>query len=294
MKKVFSKEVIIGFITAVSLVVLYLGLNHLKGVNVFQPANYYYVSITNVSELQTSSPVLVDGFKVGMVNEIQYDFDRPGHLAVQIGLDKSLKIQEGSIVELKSNLTAGAYLDLKLNKYVSAYYAVGDTIEGVASAGLMDKISTEVMPQIETILPRLDSILMGIQVLVNHPALSQSLNNIEKATAALNQSSVQLNRLLSNDIPVIASNLNKISSDFTVVGENMKLLDLKTTLSTVDSVMTNLNQVSLQLKNPNSSLGLLLNDRTFYDHLDSTATNASKLLLDLKENPKRYVHFSLF
>ncbi|MDR1683692.1 MAG: MlaD family protein [Candidatus Symbiothrix sp.] len=294
MKKVFSKEIVIGFITVVSLIILYLGLNHLKGVNVFQPANYYYVSISDVSELQASSPVLADGFKVGIVNAIHYDYDRPNNLIVEIGLDKAMKVQTGSFAELKSNLTAGAYLDLKLNKYVSSYYATGDTIKGVANTGLMDKLSQELMPQIEVILPRLDSILMGIQVLVNHPALNQSLQHIERVTVNLEQSSVQLKGLLQNDIPAITSNLNKISSDFSVVGENLKTVDLKPTLASVDSVMKNLDIMSKQLNNPNNSLGLLLNDRLLYDRLDTTVVNASKLLLDLKENPKRYVHFSLF
>ncbi|KAA6301555.1 MAG: phospholipid/cholesterol/gamma-HCH transport system substrate-binding protein [Candidatus Ordinivivax streblomastigis] len=294
MKKVFTKEVTIAVITIISLVILFLGLNYMKGINLFQPANYYYISLSNVSELQNSSPVLVDGFKVGIVNDIQYDYDHPGHIVVQIGLDKDLKVQTGSYAELKSNLTAGAYLDLKLNTYVGSYCAIGDTIQGVAAIGMMDKLSTDILPQIEQILPRLDSILLGIQVLVNHPALNQSLNHIEATTADLQKSSAQLSGLLANDIPAIASHLNTVSSDFSVVSGNLKAVDFQRTFSSVDTLLNNMNQISQQLNNPTNSLGLLLNDRTLYDHLDSTAYNASKLFLDLKERPKRYVHFSLF
>ncbi|MDR2844070.1 MAG: MlaD family protein [Candidatus Symbiothrix sp.] len=294
MKKVFTKEVTIAVITIISLVILFLGLNYMKGINLFQPANYYYISLSNVSELQNSSPVLVDGFKVGIVNDIQYDYNHPGHIVVQIGLDKDLKVQTGSYAELKSNLTAGAYLDLKLNTYVGSYCAIGDTIQGVAAIGMMDKLSTDILPQIEQILPRLDSILLGIQVLVNHPALNQSLNHIEATTADLQKSSAQLSGLLANDIPAIASHLNTVSSDFSVVSGNLKAVDFQRTFSSVDTLLNNMNQISQQLNNPTNSLGLLLNDRTLYDHLDSTAYNASKLFLDLKERPKRYVHFSLF
>jgi len=294
MKKIFSKEVIIAIVTTVSLVVLYLGINHLKGINVFQPTNYYYVSLSNVSELQKSSSVLVDGFKVGIVNEIHFDFESTKQIIVQISLDKSLKLQKGSYAELKSNFTSGAYLDLKLNKYLDSYCGIGDTIQGVVSPGILDQITSDMVPKIEQLLPRLDSILMGINVLVNNPALNQALNHIETTTVYLQQSSIQLKNLLSNDIPVITGNLNTISSDFTSVGNNLKGIDFQKTMASLDSVANNLETMSKQLNNPSNSLGLLLNDKSLYLQLDSTARNASVLLQDLKENPKRYVHFSLF
>jgi phospholipid/cholesterol/gamma-HCH transport system substrate-binding protein len=296
MKKIFTREVIIAVVTIVSLFLLYWGLNYMKGINLFKPANHYYVLMPNVSDLQNSSPIFIDGFKVGIVNSIEYEFNNPDadNIVVQISLDKNMKLQTGSYAELKSGLTSGAYLDLELNKYVSTYYQVGDTLNGVTSASLMDKLSSDLLPQIEKILPRLDSILLGIQILVNHPALTQSLDHIEGATASLQKSSAQLNALLSRDVPVIVSNLNKVSSDFTVVSSNLKEVDIQSTLSTVDKAMQNIDQMSKQLNNPNNTLGLFLNDRSLYDNLDSTARNASNLLLDIKEHPKNYVHFSVF
>jgi len=190
---------------------------------------------------------------------------------------------------------------MKLNKEVSTYCQVGDTITGISRVSLMDKISLEYMPQIENILPRLDSILAGIQMLINHPALTRSLEQMERTTKQmelttvyLQKSSRQLNELLSNEVPVILNNLGKTSSDFSVVSENLKGLDLQATLSTVDSAILNIDQMTKQLNNPDSSLGLLMKDRNLYDHLDSTALNASKLLQDIRERPKRYVHFSVF
>ncbi|MCL1938730.1 MAG: MlaD family protein [Candidatus Azobacteroides sp.] len=296
MKKLFSKEAVIGIVTAISLFVLYLGVNHLKGINIFKPTNQYYVLMPNVSDLQNSSPVFVDGFKVGIVNSIQYEYENPlSHsIVVQISLDKSMKLQTGSYVELKSGLTSGAYLDMKLNHYVSTYCHPGDTIHGIADISLMEKISNEFMPQIENLLPRLDSILAGIQFIVNHPALTQSLEQIEMTTVHLQKSSKQLNLLLSNEVPVILNNLGKVSSDFTTVSENLKGMDLQGTLNTVDGALQNIDQMTKQLNNPDSSLGLLMKDRNLYDHLDSTALNASRLLLDIRERPKRYVHFSVF
>jgi phospholipid/cholesterol/gamma-HCH transport system substrate-binding protein len=205
-----------------------------------------------------------------------------------------MKIPVGSYFELKSGLTSGAYLNLVVNKYVSAYYQIGDTIEGATDVGLMDRVSTHLLPQVESILPRLDSILAGIQLLVNHPALSQSFEHIEATTANLQKSSIQLSSLLSKDIPIITGNLKEVSSNFAEISYDLKKLDLNTTLIKVEQAIENIDRMSLQLNSSNNSLGLLLNDRSLYDHLDATAKNAADLLKDVKERPKNYVRFSLF
>ena len=294
MKKYFSKEVIIGLVTIISFCLLYFGLNYLKGANIFKPTNHYYVRMPDVNELQKSSPVYVDGFRVGIVSSIDYDFQETGNIAVQISLDKKMKIQTGSHVEIKVGLTSGAYLNLILNKYVSSYCQVGDTIDGASERGIMDKLNENLLPQIESMLPRLDSILMGIQLLVNHPALSQSLNQLSATTSNLENSTRQLNLLLTKDIRPIMTNLNQASSDFTLLSSQFRQMDLNATMRQVNKSLQNLEQMSVQLNSRDNSLGLLLNDRSMYDHLDTTLLNASNLLLDLKQNPKRYVNFSLF
>ena len=294
MKTQFNKEIIIGFVTLISLVLLIFGLNHLKGKNIFKPTNHYFVRMPNVNELQKSCPVYVDGFKVGIVSEINYDFENNGSLVVQISLDKKMKIETDSHIEIKTGLTSGAYLNLILNKYVSSYYQLGDTINGVSERGLMDKLSNDLLPQFEEMLPRLDSILIGIQTLVNHPALIKTLDHFEATTANLEISTRNLNSILSKDIAPIIANLNQVSSDFTVVSSHLKQIDLNATLSKIDRSVGNLEQLSVKLNSKDNSLGLLLNDRSAYDNLNSTFENASELLLDLRLNPKRYVTISVF
>jgi phospholipid/cholesterol/gamma-HCH transport system substrate-binding protein len=295
MKKYFNKEIIIGLVTLFSLGLLYFGLNYLKGTNIFKPVNLYHVRMPNVNELQNSSPVYVDGFKVGIVREIAYDFQtKENSIIVQISLDKKMRVETGSRVEIKSGLTSGAYLNLILNKYVSSYDQVGDTIDGISEKGIMDKVSGDLLPHIESIMPRLDSILIGIQYLVNHPALSRSLEQISATTANLQNSTRQLNMLLANDIPPVMANLKQVSSDFTIVSSQFKQMDLAATMRRMDKTIQNLEQTTLQLNSKDNSLGLLLNDRSIYDHLDTTVLNASNLFLDIKQNPKRYINISVF
>ncbi len=294
MKKFFTKEVTIGLVTIISLLVLYFGFNYLKGINIFQPTNHYYVKMENVNELQKSSPIYVDGFKVGLVNDIMYQYDNPGTIIVSISLEKSMKIQKGSYMELGSGLTSGAFLSMKLNKYVTDFCVVGDTIEGIAKLGLMETVSEELLPQIQKMLPRIDTILYGIQVITNHPAFTESLNSISKTSANLEAASRQLNRMMANDIPGIMSDFKTISSNFVTISSNVKEIDLQATMNKVNTTMDNMEKLTLQLNSKESSLGLLMNDRQLYDNLNSTASNASLLLEDLKKNPKRYVHFSVF
>ncbi|GAP71419.1 hypothetical protein SAMD00024442_12_7 [Candidatus Symbiothrix dinenymphae] len=296
MKKRISKEFTIGLITLVSVFVLYFGIKYLKGINLFKPTNHYYVMMANVSELHPSSPVFIDGYKVGIVNSItpHYGSTEEKSIQVQLNLDKLVKLQTGSYVELKAGLTSGAYFNLILNKKSDKFYKIGDTIEGVSEVGLMEKVTADLMPQVANLLPRLDSILLGIQFLLTHPALTQSLNHVETTTANLERSSAQLNILLAQQVPPILTNLKKVSADFAVVSGNLRDIDLQPTLAKLDAAAGNIDTLTTQLNSPNSSLGLLMRDRTLYDHLDSTAVNASNLMFDIKAHPKRYVHFSIF
>jgi phospholipid/cholesterol/gamma-HCH transport system substrate-binding protein len=284
----------IGITALVALTLLYIGLNHLKGVNIFRPSNHYYVSMPDVSELQPSGPVYVDGFRVGLVHALFFDYDRPGHITVQIGLDKEMKVPAGSYAELKSGLTSGAYLNLQLNPHTSTYLTPGDTLVGEIQQGLMDRLGSELLPQAERLLPRLDSILAGIELLVNHPALSRSLEHIEATGAGLQRSSKQLNTLLEQEVPAVLANLEKITDDLAAVSGNLRQADIATTVETLNQTAENIRQITQQMNDTDNSLGLLLNDQSLYQQLDSAARNASNLLLDFKQNPKRYVRFSLF
>jgi len=293
-KKYFTKEISIALITIATGFVLYAGLNYMKGTNVFKHTNYFFVRMNNVNELQKSSPVYADGFRVGLVQEIGFDYAKHQDIIVRVNLDKKMRVPAGSYFQLKSGLTSGAYLDLTLNKYVSEYVQAGDTLEGKSPAGMMDRISDNVLPTLETIMPRLDTILMGLQTIVAHPAFVQSLEQISTTTANLANTSQELSRILKNDINPVVANLNKVSEDFAVVSGNLKQIDLHATMQKVDSAVANIEQLSRKLNDGNSTLGLLLNDRSLYNNLDSTAINASKLLFDIKQNPKKYVKLSLF
>ena len=294
MKMKFSKEATIGVVSIISLVLLYIGVNYLKGINLFRPANHYYVTCPNVKDVTISSPVFVEGFKVGLVRSISYDYSTTGKILVEISLEKSMRINKGSYISLEKTFLSGGELHIHLNKYVDEYLKSGDTIEGRSPEDMMASVQEKMLPQIIDLLPKLDSILYSLQILVSHPALSQSLDHIEKTTASLEISSRRLNQLLGNDVPVIASNLKTTTDNFAALSEEMKNLNLKGSIQSLNLTIDNLGQTTTKLNAKDNSLGLLLNDTLLYNNLNKTVVNASDLLIDLKQNPKRYVRFSLF
>jgi len=294
MKNVLTKEAKIGLATIVSLALLYFGVNYLKGINLFQPVNHYYVTFDNVKDVTISSPVYVEGFKVGLVRDIKYDYTTTDKVTVEISLEEEMKINKGSYITIVRSLLSGGELHIHLNKYVKDYLQTGGTIEGRMSDDIMGTVQDKLLPQVIELMPKIDSILMGLQTIVNHPALMQSLNQIERTTGNLEASTQQLNRLLNKDVPVIVSDLKIITSNFAEVSTELKGLDLQTTYNSMNAMMNNLKLTTDRLNSTDNSMGLLLNDKALYENLNSTADNAAKLMIDLKQNPKRYVRFSVF
>ena len=294
MKNLLNREAKIGLVTIVSLALLYIGVNYLKGVDLFQPSNRYFVAFDNVRDVTISSPVYVEGFKVGLVRNIDYDYSTTGKITVEISLEEKMRVNKGSYVEIESSFLSGASLHIHLNTFVDDYLKSGDMIEGRKGPDMMQEMQVDILPSMTAMLPKIDSILGGIQTLINHPALAQSLNHVENTTANLESSTRELNRLLANDVPEIVAGLKTITSNFSEVSTELKTLDLQATVESINGTLANLKVTTEKFNSTDNSIGLLLNDRALYDNLNSTAENASKLLLDLRENPKRYVHFSVF
>lgn len=294
MKNILTKEAKIGLVSIISLALLYFGINYLKGINLFKPVNHYFVTFHNVKDVTVSSPVYIDGFKVGLVRSIVYDYENTEKITVEISLDDEMRITSGSYITIVKTLLSGGELHIHLNKYVKDYLQPGATLEGRMEEDMMQAVQEKILPGVELLLPKLDSILGGLQTLITHPAIAQSLDHIERTTGNLETSTRQLNVLLSKDVPGIVSDLKVITGNFSEVSTGLKELDLETTVNSINATLANLKLTTDKLNSKDSSLGLLLNDRGLYDNLDSTMVNASRLLLDLRQNPKRYVHFSVF
>lgn len=292
-KKYFTKEVRIGVSAIVALFVLVYGINYLKGINMFKPTSYFFVKYDNISGLPKSSPVFADGFKIGLVREIYYDYERPGNITVEVKLDRDMRIPKGSTAELVTDMLGGIKMNILLANNPRERHSIGDTIPGTTNDGIMETV-TNVIPKIENMIPKLDSILASLQTILGNENIPATLNSVKNITANLEVTSLHLNRLMGKEIPEITAKLNTIGDNFVQVSTELKDAQIAETFQRIDQTLANVKQMTDKLGRTDNTFGLLLNDTQLYDNLNLTLGNTASLLEDLQSNPKRYVHFSLF
>ncbi|MCM1316693.1 MAG: MlaD family protein [Bacteroides sp.] len=297
MKKIFRKEVIIGICVLVALAILILGIDFLKGVNVFKPTNYYYASFENVEGLAVSSPVMLNGFKVGQVREMEYEFDNPGHVLVEMSLDSRLKVPQGSKAVLGTDILGTASIVLHLSKSATDH-SVGDRLIGENSSSLLASAG-DMLPAVQQIFPKIDTLLTNLNAVVADPALTASVKrldaisaNLQTTTQRLAAATAQLGPIAA-DVKQITGNTSNITSDLAELSGQMKNLPLDSLVADLQTTTANLRALSDELGKPNSTLGRLINDPSLYDNLNTTISSLDSLFVDIKKNPKRYISIKL-
>lgn len=187
----------------------------------FKPTNYFYVKFQNINGLTKSSPVFADGFRVGIVRDLYYDYTQPGKVIAEIDVEPELRIPKGSTAELASELMGGVKMNLLLANNPRERYMTGDTLQGNVNNGIMEQVAT-IMPQVEKMLPKLDSILASLNTLIGDPALANTLHSVQNTMASMEVTSRQLQGLMSKDIPQFTQKLNTIGENFAVMSDNLK------------------------------------------------------------------------
>ena len=294
--KYFTKEVKIALVAIAGVVVLFFGMNFLKGLNIFSSEDNYYVQFSDITGLSLSSPVYADGFKVGVVKDIIYDYTHTEGSKVLIGVDKQLRIPQGSSAEIVSDMLGNVKVNLLLANNPREKVAPGGLIKGMINDGAMGKLQ-DMVPAVEKMLPKLDSIMTSLNAILADPAIRQSLHNVQTITDNLTISTAQLNTLmagLNKNVPGMMAKANNVLDNTETLTANLAAVDVASTMRQVDQTIANVQQLTAKLNSKEGSLGLLMNDTQLYDNLNSTMRNADSLVIDLRQHPKRYVHFSVF
>ena len=291
--KYITREVNIGIAGITALCILVYGINYLKGGNMFKPSTYFYVEFQNVNGLTKSSPVFADGFRVGIVRDLYYDYTQPGKVVAEIDVNPELRIPKGSTAELAAEMLGGVKMTLLVANNPREKYNVGDTIPGLLNSGVMEKVAS-MMPQVEKILPKLDSILASLNGILADPSITETLHNVQNVTADMAVTSRQLRALMHTDIPQLTGKLNSIGDNFVLISNNLKEIDYAAAMQKIDGTLKDVKNITDKMTRKDNTVGLLLNDSSLYNNLNLTTANAASLLEDLKAHPKRYVHFSLF
>jgi len=293
--KHITKEVQIALVAIVAIVVLFIGMQFLKGLVLFSSDVAYNVKFSDVSGLSATSPVYANGYKVGVVERIDYNYERPDDITAVVGIAKEMQLPEGTTAEITSDLLGNVRLELHLGNSPSRI-APGGIIMGSIEQGLMSKASAMV-PQIERMLPKLDSILASVNALLADPAIAQSLQNVEHITAGLNTTTAELHQLtasLNRQMPAMMQKADGVLSNSETLTKNLSDLDVAATMASVNATLSNVEQMTARLNSNDGTLGLLMRDQSLYRNLNATMAHADSLMIDLKSHPKRYVHFSVF
>lgn len=291
-----TKEIKIALVAIVGILVMYFGINFLKGMNLFSTNNAYYMTFDDIQGLGASTPIYADGYKVGTVDGLEYDYKENGPIKVKVDIIKDLRIPQGSKAEIVKDLMGNLQVNLLLANNPRERVEPGGIIPGAVNGGMMDK-AANLVPVVEKMLPKLDSILTSVNALLADPALAASLHNVETITSNLTVSTRELNTLmaeLNKQVPGMIGKANGVLDNTNRLTANLASLDVQGTLNKVNQTLESAHQFTEKLNSNQGSLGLLMNDTKLYDNLTSTMGHADSLVIDLKAHPKRYVHFSVF
>lgn len=291
----FTKEAKIGLAGLVGIVLLFFGMNFLKGILILSNDVAYNIKFKSVNGLSSSSPIYADGFKVGVVRGVDFDYEKHEWINVRVDLNKELRIPKGSTAEISSDFMGNTQINLILANS-SENIEPGGTIEGIVDNGIMAK-AKDIVPMVEQMLPKMDSILVSVNTLLQDPAISQSLHNVEDITANLKVSTTQLNALMSQvngKLPSMMSKADNVLDNAGQMTANLAQLDVAATMAKVNETIENVNAFTEALNSNEGTFGRLMRDPSLYNDMTGLMHNADSLMIDLKSHPKRYVHFSIF
>lgn len=306
MKKFFTNEVKIALTAILALVLLFFGLRYLKGLSLFGTDKCYYVKTDNVSGLASACPVYANGFKVGTVNRIIFNYENGDEIVLALDLDEKFNLPEGSFAAIVPSLMGGTTVELTLGKS-GKICQPGDTIFGGVDGGILSK-AADLMPTIQNMMPKLDSILARVNTLLQDTALDMTVENVGAISSQLKSTTSQLNTMMASinrELPGLMqgakSSLKNIDDLTDNLNSAVSKVDLEKTIANIDATLANVKSVTDKLSSDKGTLGALMNDRSLYNNLNtsmqslnSTLRSTDSLVTDLKSNPKRYVHFSVF
>ena len=288
-----SNELKIGFWAIVTCVVLFLGVNYLKGVHTLRQGDFYYLLSEKVEGLAVSSHVKLHGLKVGIVREMQYDKKSDKVLVTLNIYNDEIQIPVDSRVTVTTDLLGTSSINLELGGS-DQYFNPWDTIKAPATnASLLDK-ADPIIAKVDALLPKLDTLVSGITVLVNESKVQESLLELNKMTVRLNQTVNSLNGLLKNDVPAIMNNVESTTANLDTISNQLKEAEVEKILANANRTLNEMNQLMKRVQANDNTVGKLLNTTELHEHLNNTLSDVDSLVNAIKENPKKYIRVKVF
>ncbi|MFW6327264.1 MAG: MlaD family protein [Bacteroidota bacterium] len=297
-----NKEAKIGVTVLIVLAAFIWGLNFLKGRNIFSSTNDYFLVFDNVGGLMESNNVLLSGYKVGLVTDIHMKDDHSGKIIVVITIDDNVKIPSGSkAVLFNSDIMGTKSIKLEFSN-LQSFYQDGDTLQSEVELGLMDQFMP-MKDKVENLITSIDSLVDNTSSILDDSTrmyFQRSIANVESVTASVGDQQKKLDRILGN-VESISGNIeannqviSNIIENFSSISDSLARIEIASTMLKIDKTLGATNEIMKKIENGEGSIGMLINNDTLYNNLDDATKSLDLLLKDLKENPKRYVHFSVF
>lgn len=289
-----KKEVQIGLLAVMAVALGYIGVNFLKGIELFKKSTTYYAHFDNLSSVTVATPVVVSGFKVGTVREVSFDYAKGYGATVELSLDPHVQVTDQSQLKIKMNPLSGSELVLTLAQDQGRRLGEGDTIPSLSPKGdILSVASEQILPSIAGMMPTITSTLERLNALLHDQALDSMLIALNGTSKELHAMTAGLNRTSQRLTPVM-TNVESMTSHLATFSSQLSAMQLDSLMGNLQRTTSELHQVTAQLRKKDNTAGLLLNDPSLYNRLDSLVLNADRLMQDLKANPKRYVHLSVF
>lgn len=313
----FSKDAKIGLVVIGAIVILIWGVNFLKGFNVFSSEQILYARYERVDGLKKSSSVTLKGYKIGQIKSIKFSSASADHLLVEFSISDQFKLPANSIARIESADIMGTKVITLIPGKGKTMLQTGDTIKGSIEGDLKEQVSMQMLPlknKAEKLMSGVDSVLTVIQYIFNEKTrdnLTRSFGSIEQTFKKLENASGTLDTIITGqkshfenifaNVDSITGNLkdnNKnvstILSNFSSISDSLSASDIAQTINNAKATLKQTNEILEKINSGKGSMGLLINNDTLYTNLEAASNGLTNLLIDVKNNPKKYMHFSLF
>ena len=312
-----TKEVKVGIVAAIAIGFFIYGFNFLKGKDFFSHQRKFYAVYSNIDGLVEANPLMVNGYKVGLVGDIELASDTSNKIIITLLLDKDLKVPQNSIARVVSSDFLGSKAVELLMGDAKQYAEDGDTLESAQEDNLKESVNKAIAPlqkKAEGLIASLDSVMVVVQQVFNAEArqnLTKSFESIKLAITSLETTSYRLDTLVISEKMKISSIFTKINvlattlannsdklgnviNNFSSISDSIAKSNITSAINNADAVLTQASGIMTKINKGEGTMGMLINNDSLYRKLDKSAADLDKLLIDLRINPERYVHISVF